>query len=50
MLNESGEAIPGLYAADEMAGGVHTGNRLGGNAVAGCFVLGKIVSEMASAE
>ncbi|MFR9068661.1 MAG: FAD-binding protein [Faecalibacterium prausnitzii] len=28
-----GNAIPGLYAAGETTGGVHGGNRIGGNAV-----------------
>ena len=50
VLNENGEIIPGLYAAGEVAGGIHAGNRLGGNAVADCFVFGKIAGETAVAE
>ena len=48
VLNENGEAIPGLYAAGEVCGGIHAGNRLGGNAVADCFVFGKIAGENAA--
>ena len=39
--------IPGLFAAGEVVGGVHGGNRLGGNAVADVVVFGKIASESA---
>ncbi|MDR1619304.1 MAG: FAD-dependent oxidoreductase [Clostridiales bacterium] len=42
VLSESGEIIPGLYAAGEVTGGFHAGNRLGGNAIADIFVNGKI--------
>merc|ERR1711935_1256936 len=31
VVNADGQAIPGLYAAGEVAGGVHGNNRLGGN-------------------
>ena len=48
VLNANGEAIPGLYAASEVCGGIHAGNRLGGNAVADCFVFGKIAGENAA--
>ena len=34
VLDTNGNVIPGLYAAGEVTGGVHGGNRLGGNAVA----------------
>ena len=50
VLDEEGNPIPGLYAAGEVAGGIHAGNRLGGNAVADCFVYGRIAGETASAE
>lgn len=49
VLNEAGEAIEGLYAAGEVAGGVHGGNRLGGNAVADFVVFGRIAGEKAAA-
>ena len=42
VLNEQGEAIPGLFAAGEITGGVHGANRLGGNAVADFVVFGRI--------
>ncbi len=42
VLDEDGKAIPGLYAAGEVTGGVHGGNRLGGNAIADIFTYGRI--------
>lgn len=48
VLNEAGEAIPGLYAAGEVTGGVHAGNRLGGNAIADCMVYGRIAGANAA--
>ncbi|MBR2571751.1 MAG: FAD-binding protein, partial [Clostridia bacterium] len=33
VLDGSDQPIPGLYAAGEVTGGVHAGNRLGGNAI-----------------
>merc|ERR1712226_1204139 len=33
------KAIPGLYAAGEVAGGVHGNNRLGGNSLLDCVVF-----------
>ncbi len=41
VLNEQGEIIPGLYAAGEVTGGIHGGNRLGGNAIVEIFVSGR---------
>ncbi|MEM2881963.1 MAG: FAD-binding protein [Candidatus Bathyarchaeia archaeon] len=38
----------GLYAAGEVAGGVHGGNRLGGNALADNLVFGAIAGESAA--
>merc|ERR1712193_136332 len=32
----TGKAIPGLYCAGEVAGGVHGNNRLGGNSLLDC--------------
>jgi len=40
--------IKGLFAAGEVAGGVHGGNRLGGNALAAGQVFGKIAGSSAS--
>jgi fumarate reductase flavoprotein subunit len=48
VLNESGEAIPGLFAAGEVTGGVHGANRLGGNAVTDFVVFGRIAGAAAS--
>lgn len=42
--------IPGLYAAGEVTGGIHGGNRLGGNAVADCLTFGRIAGTNAAAE
>ncbi len=49
VLNKSGEAIEGLFAAGEVTGGVHGGNRIGGNAVTDITVFGKIAGDNASA-
>ena len=43
--NENGEAISGLFAAGEVTGGVHGGNRLGGNAIADIFTYGRIAGK-----
>ena len=42
VLDADGNAIPGLWAAGEVTGGIHAGNRLGGNAVADIFTFGHI--------
>jgi hypothetical protein len=34
--------IPGLYAAGELAGGIHGRNRLGGSALCECIVFGRV--------
>lgn len=49
VLNAEGNAIPGLYAAGEVVGGVHGANRLGGNAVADIVVFGRIAADSAVA-
>ena len=49
VLNTEGQIIPGLFAAGEVTGGVHGGNRLGGNAVADFVVFGRIAGEQAAA-
>ena len=48
VINESGEVIPGLYAAGEVTGGVHGSNRLGGNALTDILVFGRIAGKSAS--
>merc|ERR1719316_1203846 len=42
VLGAGGKAIPGLYAAGEVAGGVHGNNRLGGNSLLDCVVFGRV--------
>ncbi len=49
VLDAEGNAIPGLYAAGEVTGGVHGSNRLGGNAVADFVVFGRIAGAQAAA-
>ena len=41
VLDASGNIIEGLYAAGEVTGGIHGGNRLGGNAIVEIFVSGR---------
>lgn len=41
VLREDGSAIAGLYAAGEVTGGIHGGNRIGGNAVTDIIVFGR---------
>jgi fumarate reductase flavoprotein subunit len=48
VLSGSGAPIPGLYAAGEVTGGVHGGNRLGGNAIADIMVFGRIAGARAA--
>lgn len=48
VINTAGEVIKGLYAAGEVTGGIHGGNRLGGNAVADIITFGRIAGEQAA--
>lgn len=48
VLRGNGAIIPGLFAAGEVTGGVHGGNRLGGTAVADFVVFGRIAGKSAS--
>ena len=41
VLDDEGNVIEGLYAAGEVTGGIHGGNRLGGNAIVEIFVSGR---------
>ena len=45
VLNADGQIIPGLYAAGEVTGGIHGGNRLGGNAIVEIFVSGRTAAQ-----
>ena len=47
VISTEGAVIAGLYAAGEITGGVHGGNRLGGNAVADIVVFGRIAGASA---
>ncbi len=46
-LDYYGNPVPGLFAAGEVTGGVHGGNRLGGNAVADIVIFGRIAAQSA---
>ena len=50
VLNTDGEIIPGLYAAGEVTGGIHGGNRLGGNAIVEIFVSGRTAAKALTAD
>jgi len=45
VLSSTKSVIPGLYAAGEVAGGVHGNNRLGGNSLLDCVVFGRVAAE-----
>lgn len=47
VINEAGAIIQGLYAAGEVAGGIHAGNRLGGNSLSDIFTFGRIAANNA---
>ncbi len=49
VVKSDGTAVPGLYAAGEVTGGVHGDNRLGGNAIADITIYGKIAADSALA-
>ena len=48
VISTEGEVIPGLFAAGETTGGVHGGNRIGGNAVCDFVVFGRIAGANAA--
>lgn len=48
VLTADGKVIKGLYAAGEIAGGVHGANRIGGNAMTDITVFGKIAGDNAA--
>merc|ERR1711920_1137385 len=47
VMGQSGP-IAGLYAAGEVAGGVHDNNRLGGNSLLDCVVFGRVTAREAA--
>merc|ERR1711953_1568567 len=46
-IDTKGKKVPGLYAAGEVAGGVHGNNRLGGNSLLDCVVFGRVAGRHA---
>ena len=50
VLDTDGGIIPGLYAAGEVTGGIHGGNRLGGNAIVEIFVSGRTAAQSVQAD
>jgi fumarate reductase flavoprotein subunit len=47
VIDTKNAVIPGLFAAGEVTGGVHGGNRIGGTAVTDIVVFGTIASDSA---
>jgi cleavage and polyadenylation specificity factor subunit 2 len=47
VFNQQGTIIPGLFAAGEVTGGVHGGNRLAGNSLLECVVFGRQAAKSA---
>lgn len=50
VLDNSGNIVKGLYAAGEVTGGIHGGNRLGGNAIVEIFVSGRTAANAIKAD
>lgn len=52
LAGDGGDAspIPGLFAAGEVTGGVHGVNRLAGNSLLECVVIGRLAGQHAGAE
>jgi len=48
VLDADGNIVEGLYAAGEVTGGIHGGNRLGGNAIVEIFVSGRTAANTAT--
>ena len=48
VVSAKGGIIPGLYAAGEVCGGIHGGNRVGGNASVDTVVFGRIAGANAA--
>ena len=49
VYDTQGAVIPGLYACGEVTGGIHGGNRLGGNAITDAITFGRIAGKNAAA-
>merc|ERR1719384_1553057 len=48
VVDAQGKSIKGLYAAGEVAGGIHGNNRLGGNSLLDCVVFGRVSGKHAA--
>ena len=48
VIGVTAKSVPGLLAAGEVTGGVHGGNRIGGNAVADIITFGRIAGKSAA--
>ncbi|MCR5843016.1 MAG: flavocytochrome c [Oscillospiraceae bacterium] len=48
VIDTDGNVIPGLFACGETTGGIHGGNRVGGNAVCDFIVFGRIAGQSAA--
>ncbi|KAG7661795.1 OSM2 [[Candida] subhashii] len=48
VVRENGSPFEGLYAAGEVAGGVHGHNRLGGSSLLACVVYGRLAADEAT--
>lgn len=48
VISTKGDKIPGLFACGEVTGGVHGGNRVGGNAILDCLVFGSTAGDNAA--
>merc|ERR1719331_422087 len=48
VLDAKSKPIAGLYAAGEVAGGIHGNNRLGGNSLLDCVVFGRVAGAHAT--
>ncbi len=48
VLNVAQQPIRGAYAAGEVVGGIHGGNRIGGNAVADIIIFGTLAGHQAA--
>ncbi|MEO3991256.1 flavocytochrome c [Pseudocitrobacter cyperus] len=48
VLDKEHNAIAGAYAAGEVVGGIHGGNRIGGNAVADIIIFGTLAGHQAA--
>jgi len=48
VIDANNKPVPGVFAAGEVTGGVHGKNRLGGNALLECVVIGRVAGRSAA--